>query len=113
MLKKYPELVKILMPIPVLYSGKLKDLYPEIPTDNLDKWHEEVLAAMKADKEHLGMELDEPLCKNKVPREGICVRIEHDVRPRNFKLKCVKFLAKESKNIDSGQVDSEMLENNY
>lgn len=28
------------------------------------------------------MELDEPLCKHKVPREGIVIRLEDDLFPR-------------------------------
>ncbi len=68
---------------------------------------------MKADKKCFGMETNEVLCKNKVPREGVCIRIDNDPRPENFKLKCAKFLSKESKDIDAGEVDIEMQEAGY
>lgn len=111
MLTEYPELQSVLMPIHLLYHGKLTTLYPEITVD--ENWHTNVLEAMKADKQHFGMEANEPLCKNKVPREGVCVRIYGDPKPEAFKLKCSKFLSKESKDIDAGEVDIELNETNY
>ena len=57
------------------------------------------------------MELNEPLCNNKVPREGICLRIANDSVKECFKLKCLKFLKKESEDIDKGVVDIEMADN--
>lgn len=90
---------KIFM-IPLLYHGKLTDLYPEIDPTNC--WHENVLEAMKNDVEHFGMEKKEPLCRNKVPREGICLRIDDDPVVECFKLKAESFLMSESKMIDEG-----------
>ena len=58
------------------------------------------------------MEMNEPLCRNKVPREGIVIRKNDDKIPEAFKLKCVKFLTRESKLIDNGDVDIEMQNNN-
>lgn len=55
------------------------------------------------------MEQLEPLCNNKVPREGIVVRIDNDPVKEAFKLKCIKFLTRESKEIDNGNVDIEMV----
>jgi hypothetical protein len=92
---------------PLLYHGTLKDLYPEISTET--HWRENVLEALKNDKEHFGMEMNEPMCFN-VPREGIVVRISDDPVAEAFKLKCIKFLEKEAKNIDKGEVDMEMIE---
>ena len=66
---------------------------------------------MRNDKERFGMEKDEPLCKNKVPREGICIRIDNDPFNECFKLKCYKFLKKEGEEISKGNVDMEMIEN--
>ena len=66
---------------------------------------------MKADKEHFGMELNEPLCKAyKVPREGIVIRINGDPVAEAFKLKTDAFYGKEQKEIDAGNVDMEMQE---
>lgn len=109
MLKEHPELKGKLTEIPVFYHGKLKDLYPELDVSN--HWHDNVLEALRNDKERFGMEKDEPLCKNKVPREGICIRIDNDPFNECFKLKCYKFLKKEGEEISKGNVDMEMMEN--
>lgn len=106
----YPELEEFISPIPLLFHGKVSELYPDIPNDS--SWRDNVLAAMKQEKK-FGMEQNEPLCKTKVPREGVCVRIDSDPFPENFKLKCVKFLSKESAEIDAGKVDIEMQETDY
>jgi hypothetical protein len=99
-----PEIAKYLEPLQVLYVGTLKDLYPEVDTEN--HWHENILEHMKNDKKNYGMEENEPLCKNKVPREGIVIRIENSTRMA-FKLKCMKFYEAEGKNLGK-TVDIEM-----
>ena len=60
-----------------------------------------------------GMEKEEPLCRNKVPREGICLRIDNDVIEECFKLKCLKFLNRESKLIDDGVIDDFEMQERY
>lgn len=105
----YPELAARMMPYTLLYHGTLAALYPNISTTN--HWNENVLEAMKIDTEHFGMEQNEPLCKNKVPREGICLRIANDPVKECFKLKCSSFLIKESAEIDRGNVDIEIADN--
>ena len=62
-------------PIDILYNGTMRDLYPDIPVDT--HWHENVLAAMKSDP-RFAIEDDEPMCRTKVPREGIVLRINGD-----------------------------------
>lgn len=109
LLKVYPDVSENIMPYPLIYHGKLSDLYPDI--DKANHWNETVLEAMKNDKQTLGMELDEPMCKIKVPREGICLRIENDPVKECFKLKSIAFLKKESADIDKGVVDIEMADN--
>lgn len=53
----------------------------------------------------------EPLCTgHNVPREGVVVRIEDDEVPEAFKLKSLRFLEREKKAIDKGEVDMEMQE---
>lgn len=97
-----------IIPIPILYNGTMKDLYPEIDTKT--HWHENVLKAMKSDKRFC-MEMDEPMCKNKLPREGIVLRINDDPMVEAFKLKCLKFLGKEAEDNDKGKTsDIEMQE---
>lgn len=109
LVKTYPEISERIMPFTFLYHGTLADLYPHI--DKANHWNENILEALKMDKQMFGMELDEPLCKNKVPREGICVRIANDHVKECFKLKCLTFLGKEAKEIDLGEVDIEMMDN--
>lgn len=101
---------KIFM-IPLLYHGELTDLYPEI--DPTKHWHENVLEAMKNDVEHFGMEKKEPLCRNKVPREGICLRIDDDPVAECFKLKAESFLMSESKMIDEGTYEDIETQQRY
>lgn len=108
LIKKEPKLKEFIYPIPILYNGTLKDLYPEIDTN----WHENVLEALKVEK-RFGMEENEPLNKKAMPREGIVVRIDKDKIPRAFKLKCIKYIEKESKNVDKGEVDIEMIQTDY
>lgn len=106
LVEKYPELAERIHPIDVLYHGTLADLYPSIPIDQ--HWHENVLQAMKTDKQTLGMELQEPLCKAKVPREGIVLRKDGDAVAEAWKLKTDAFFSREQKLIDAGEVDIEM-----
>lgn len=106
--KKLKEsLGDIIMDYTLLYHGSMLDLYPEISTK--EHWHENVLEAMKKEK-RFGMEMDEPLCNNKVPREGICLRICNDPVQECFKLKTDKFRIREAKQYDEGVVDMEAEE---
>lgn len=105
---EYPELSHIVKPIDILYYGKFKDLYTDIPNDN--KWHDNMLLRMSQDTELFGMEEIEPLCANKVPREGLVIRVDNDKVPRAYKLKTQLFRAYEKKQIDEGIVDSEITE---
>ena len=62
---------------------------------------------MKTDKDRFLMELDEPMCKNKVPREGIVSRKVGGVVPKAFKLKTLRHYGKEAEAHDKGEVDIE------
>ena len=108
LIKEHPELVERVHPITILYHGTLGDLYPEISTT--EHWQENVLQAMKADTEHFGMELNEPMCINKVPREGIVIRIDDDDKAEAFKLKTDKFYLAEGEAVTRGEVDVEMAD---
>ena len=101
---KEHKLEDYVMPLPLLYQGPLKELYPSIPID--EYWSENVLEALKKE-EKFGMEKNEPMCMKKVPREGIVLRIAGDPLKEAFKLKCDKFFARESKLIDAEEVDIE------
>ena len=106
LIDEHPELADKVKPINILYHGTLSNLYPDI--DVSEHWNENVLIAMRNDQEHFGMELDEPMCKNKVPREGVVVRIEGDAKVEAFKLKADAFKFREAKQMDKGEVDMEM-----
>jgi hypothetical protein len=70
---------------------------------------------MKNDKEHFGMEEYEPLCTDiKVPREGICLRIDDDPILENFKLKTTSFALGEAILYDDDDYqDIEVQEGDY
>lgn len=109
LLQEHPELKDKVKVIPILYSGKLSDRYSDIPVEDRE-WNTEVIKRLEQDVE-FGMEGLEPLCtSHKVPREGFCLRIDNDPIAECFKCKCKAFLFRESKEMDSGQVDIEMGE---
>lgn len=58
--KENPELASKILPIEILYHGRLGDLYPDL--DENQHWHENLLAKMKVDTDRFGMELKEPQC---------------------------------------------------
>lgn len=100
-------------PIDILYHGTLAELYPDLDPEN--HWHENVLEKMKNDKIHFGMEEYEPICKyNKVPREGIVIRIDDDLINEAFKLKTTSFALGEALLYDDADyVDIEVQEGDY
>lgn len=107
LIQENPDLKEHLYPINIIYHGTLKDFYPNIALD--ENWCDNVLEAMKIDK-RLGMEMNESLCNNKAPREGIVLRKDNDPLREAFKLKCTKFLEAEKDSIDKGEIDPEMME---
>lgn len=114
LMREHKELEDKLMPPVILYTGKLKDLYPGIKVD--DQWHKNLLEMLKTDQKkddqgHHGwcMEMREPLCKNKVPREGIVVRILNDPTARAWKLKTRAHYGLEALQHDSEEADMEEL----
>ena len=52
------------------------------------------------------MEKNSPHCVNKVPHEGVVIKIE-DGLSRAFKLKCFRFLNKEQELLDKGEENIE------
>ena len=97
----------IIIDFPLMYHGTLAELYPEI--SKTEHWHENVLEALKVEKRFL-MEKMEPMCINKVPREGFVIRKANDPIKEAWKLKTTAFFEREAKQIDSGEVDIEMTE---
>jgi hypothetical protein len=98
LITEHTELEKRIQPITIFYHGTLQDLYPDLSL--MEHWHENVLEAMRNDKEHFGMEKKEPLCRNSVWREGIVIRKDDDDSVEAFKLKCMHFLKAEAALMD-------------
>ncbi len=92
-----------LIPVEEYYYGKAKDLYPDI--DPAEHWNENFLDRL-ANEKAFNMEKNSPECKNKVPHEGVVIKIE-DGMSRAFKLKCFKFINKEQEALDSGEENIE------
>ena len=93
-------------PIDLLYHGTLGDLYPDLDTET--HWHENLLERLKNDKEHFGMEENEPMNTHfETPREGICVRKVGETIPSCYKLKTIAFTFGEAIRYDQGDVDIE------
>lgn len=88
-----------LIPVEEYYYGKAKDLYPDL--DPNTHWNEDFIDRLSNDKRFY-MELDSPHCVNKVPHEGLVIKIE-DGLSRAFKLKCFRFLNKEQELLDKGE----------
>ena len=100
---------KRIHPIDLLYHGTLEDLYPELNTET--HWHENLLEKMKNDKEHFGMEENEPMCTHfESPREGVCMRKVGEEKPSCYKLKAIAFTLGEAVRYDQGDVDIEAEE---
>lgn len=92
-----------LIPVEQYYYGYAKDLYPDL--DPSEHWNENFLSKLANDK-NFYMECNSPTCDNKVPHEGIVIKIEN-MKSEAFKLKCFKFLDGEGKALDKGEVDIE------
>ena len=82
------------------YAGKL---YPQL--DPQEHWNENFLQLLANDKDFY-MECDSPTCDNKVPHEGVVIKVEN-MKSEAFKLKCFKFLDKEGKALDKGESNIE------
>lgn len=92
-----------LVPVEEYYYGYAKDLYPDLDIEN--HWNENFLEKLSNDK-NFYMEEFSPLCSNKVPHEGIVIKKENMVSEA-FKLKCFKFIDKEGKALDKGEINME------
>ena len=92
-----------LTPVTQLYYGYAKNLYPKMrSTTNFSK----NFMAKLAEDTNFYMEMSSPSCNNRVPNEGIVIRIE-DMIPHAWKLKCFAFLNKEQKELDKGEENIE------
>lgn len=90
-----------LKPVEEYYYGYAKDLYPDLDTS--EHWNENFLQKLASDK-NFYMECDSPTCNNKVPHEGIVIKIENSLSEA-YKLKCIKFQFGESENNEASIED--------
>jgi hypothetical protein len=79
-----------------LYFGKAGNTFSE-------GWRDKVIDILSKDY----LEKDCTYCKNKVPAEGVCVRIDGKSTYSTFKLKAKRFLERETKSLDAGEVSIE------
>lgn len=108
LIETYPDLEDKIFPLQLMYHGPAKDIYPDLSTE--EHWHENFVRRMKTDSEKFGMDLKEPLCKNKVWREGLVIRIENDPIQEAFKIKSDLYFEQEKKDMDKGVITGDMLE---
>lgn len=84
-----------------LYYGYAGDLYPDINED----WNNSFLDRLSNDK-NFYMEENSPSCNNKVPHEGIVIKIDNG-KPNAFKVKTFRFLNGEQELLDAGESNIE------
>ena len=83
--------------VPLLFLGYAKEKYPFIKED--EKWEENFIKELE--KEYLEKYCS--MCKNKVPAEGIVVKLEELFSCRPTKLKSFNFLEYETKQLDNDE----------
>ena len=92
--------------VPQLYYGYASELYTLLTgldvEDDLDDWRVNFLKALKKQYN----EEDCFMCTNKVPQEGVVLRIEKN-KFEAYKIKSVSFLERESSLLDKGEIDIE------
>jgi len=92
-----------LIPVEECYVGRAGDLYPDI--EITDHWSEDFIERLSNDKRFY-MECNSPHCDNKVPHEGLVIKIDNGLVGA-FKLKCFKFLNKEQAELDNDEINIE------
>ena len=90
--------------VPVRFSGMAVDLAKEF---GCDPQTDEELQQCLFNGLKNEIEIFEPTCKNKVPREGYVVRVENSPSKPAFKMKSFLFLKYEDEQMDKGDVDVE------
>lgn len=88
--------------VPLLYHGKAKHLFP---INEEHHWHDTFLEKLK----EVYLEKNCWMCIKNIPAEGLTLRIDK-AEWTTFKLKSFRFLEKESKNLDTGEIDMETQE---
>jgi hypothetical protein len=86
--------------VPEIYYGKARDLYGISVNDH---WHQNFLDNLC----NAYLEKTCDMCKENVPDEGICLRIDKPLDIDIYKMKSFAFLERETKLLDEGEVDLE------
>lgn len=89
---------------PEFYYGKAQDLFP-LPLGN--QWHDQFLSLLES---KFNLDKDCDMCVNKVPAEGLVLRVDDLFEFQAYKLKSYRFLERETKELDKGVVDIESQE---
>ncbi len=90
--------------VPEIYYGTALSVSPVV--SNAINWHDRFLEVLTAGY----LERECHMCTNKVPAEGIVVRKDNLFDFEAYKLKSFKFLERETKELDKGEVDMETAE---
>ena len=90
--------------VPEIYCGTAITVSPVVC--NAINWHDRFLEVLTAGY----LEKECYMCTNKVPAEGVVVRVDRLFDFEAYKLKSFKFLERETKELDKGEVDMETAE---
>jgi hypothetical protein len=95
-IEEYCEKVGLLYKDTFIYYGTIENLYKSLSKNNIfsfgENWKEDLLHML----ENKYNEKDCYMCTNKVPEEGIILRIEHLEEYEAYKLKSKRFILRES-----------------
>jgi len=94
-----------LTPVKEIFTGSARAFLPIQPGEDIDVWRQAFLNKISQNY----FEENDPECFNKVPAEGVVIRIENGI-PEAYKFKSFLFLEQESKQLDSEQIDIETEE---
>lgn len=87
-----------------LYYGKAQDLFPDLNKE--EHWQENFLEKMREKY----LEGDDPDCKNKVPFEGVVLKVHSEMNVPAYKLKSERFFLHENEMKEKEELDIEEQE---
>lgn len=96
-----------LIPVKEIFTGSARAFFPIYPGEDINVWREGFLGKISQNY----FQENDPECVNKVPAEGVVIRIENG-KPEAYKFKSFLFLEQESKQLDSEKIDIETEESN-
>jgi len=92
--------------VPEIFYGPLRGLVPMFAAEGVNEWRDRVLQFLK---DAYVYDQDSKFCTNKLPEEGICLRVE-GAAIQVYKLKSDRFYGYETALLDKGEVDMESEE---